>query len=70
MASLNIATIPGDGTGPEVTAEGIKVLQAAAAKFEFELKTTEYDLGGRRYHRTGETCSRLVMKLLVIIEEM
>jgi 3-isopropylmalate dehydrogenase len=54
---MNIAVIPGDGTGPEVTAEGVKVLEAAADKFGFSLETTEYDLGGVRYLRTGETCS-------------
>lgn len=57
MTTLNIATIPGDGTGPEVMAEAVKVLQAAGSKFDFKLDLTEYDLGGRRYHRTGETCS-------------
>ncbi len=55
MKTYNIATIPGDGTGPEVTAEAMKVLDAAAAKFGFKLDTTEYDFGGERYKRTGET---------------
>jgi 3-isopropylmalate dehydrogenase len=51
----NIGVIPGDGTGPEVVTEGIKVLDAAAGKFGFVLKYTFYDLGGDRYLRTGET---------------
>jgi len=55
VETYNIATIPGDGTGPEVTVEAMKVLEAAASKFDFKLDTTEYDLGGERYKRTGET---------------
>ena len=51
----NIAVIPGDGTGPEVVREGLKVLEAAAATFGFQYQTTEYDFGGERYLRTGET---------------
>jgi 3-isopropylmalate dehydrogenase len=47
--------MPGDGTGPEVIAEAVKVLKAAAAKFNFKLDLTEFDFGGERYKRTGET---------------
>ena len=54
--SYKIAVIPGDGTGPEVTAEAVKVLEAAAASFDFSLEMTEYDFGGERYKRTGEIC--------------
>ena len=50
-----IAVIPGDGTGPEVTDEAVKVLKAAADKFNFKIETTEFDFGGERYKRTGET---------------
>jgi 3-isopropylmalate dehydrogenase len=53
--SYNIALLPGDGTGPEVLNEGIKVLNAAASKFKFSLNYTRYDLGGERYLKTGET---------------
>jgi 3-isopropylmalate dehydrogenase len=49
-----IAVVPGDGTGPEVTAEAVKVLKAAAAKFDFKVELTEFDFGGERYKRTGE----------------
>jgi len=49
-----IAVIPGDGTGPEVIRESVKVLQAVAAKFGFKLNLTTYDFGGERYLRTGE----------------
>ncbi|MEX0426520.1 3-isopropylmalate dehydrogenase [Nocardioides sp. DS6] len=50
-SSLKLAVIPGDGIGPEVTAEALKVLEAASpVKFE----QTTYDLGAERYLRTGE----------------
>jgi len=55
MATYKIAVIPGDGTGPEVIAEAVKVLKAAADKFNFKLDLTEFDFGGERYKRTGET---------------
>lgn len=50
-----IAVMPGDGTGPEVTVEAVKVLKAAAAKYDFKMELTEFDFGGERYKRTGET---------------
>ncbi len=50
-----IAVMPGDGTGPEVTAEAVKVLKTAATKFGFKVNLTEFDFGGERYKRTGET---------------
>ena len=49
-----IAVIPGDGTGPEVTREAVKVLDAAADAFGFKIEKVEYDFGGDRYLRTGE----------------
>jgi 3-isopropylmalate dehydrogenase len=55
MKSYNIAVIGGDGTGPEVIREAVKVLEVAAKKFKLKLNYTNYDLGGERYLRTGET---------------
>ncbi len=55
MSTYKIAVIPGDGTGPEVTAEAVKVLKAAAEKFDFKVDLTEFDFGGERYKKTGET---------------
>ena len=55
--SYRIAVVPGDGTGPEVIAEGLKVLKAASAKFGFKLDLSHYDLGGERYKRSGEILS-------------
>jgi 3-isopropylmalate dehydrogenase len=52
--NLKIAVIGGDGTGPEVTAEGVKVLKAACRLEKIGLSTKDYDLGGDRYLRTGE----------------
>jgi 3-isopropylmalate dehydrogenase len=52
--TYRIGVIGGDGTGPEVIREGLKVLKAAATKFEFALDLVDYDLGGERYKRTGE----------------
>lgn len=54
MAHYKIALIPGDGTGPEVLREGVKVLRAVAEKVGFTVETVEYDFGGERYLRTGE----------------
>ncbi|MFD0403439.1 3-isopropylmalate dehydrogenase [Kitasatospora sp. NPDC059811] len=52
--TIRLAVVPGDGIGQEVVAEGLKVL-GAVLPAEVKLETTEYDLGARRYHRTGET---------------
>ena len=54
MSSYEIAVIPGDGTGPEVVAEGLKVLNAVAGPAGIKFDFTPYDLGGERYKRTGE----------------
>jgi 3-isopropylmalate dehydrogenase len=54
VKTYSIAVIPGDGTGPEVVAEGLKVLQTVAAKTGIDFKFTEFDMGGERYKRTGE----------------
>ncbi len=54
MKSYNIAVMGGDGTGPEVVREAVKVLDAAARKFNLKLNYTNFDLGGERYLRTGE----------------
>ena len=59
-----IAVIPGDGTGPEVVAEGLKVLKVASEKFDFKYQLEHYDLGGERYLRTRETLPDSVLKEL------
>ena len=59
--SHKIAVIPGDGTGPEVVAEGLKALAAVAAKTGLKHELVHYDLGGARYLRSGETVPDSVM---------
>jgi len=54
MAEYRIAVIGGDGIGPEVTAEALKAVSAAAERFSFTFDITEYDLGSSRYLATGE----------------
>jgi len=55
MNTYKIAVIGGDGTGPEVADEAVKVMDAAAAKFGFKIEKTNFDFGGERYKKTGET---------------
>jgi len=54
MKSHDIAVIGGDGTGPEVAREALKVSEAAAKKFGFRINWHHYDFGGERYLKTGE----------------
>src|ERR1700744_4726461 len=60
MGSLRLAVIGGDGIGPEGTAEALKVLRAAGPDVTFD--TTDYDLGARRWHRSGETLPDAVLE--------
>ncbi len=53
--TYQIAVIPGDGTGPEVVREGLKVLEAASRLGSFRYTLHHYDFGGERYLKTGET---------------
>jgi len=55
MQNYKIAVIPGDGTGPEVTREGLKVLEAVAKKYNFKYEAKIFDFGGERYLKTGKT---------------
>jgi 3-isopropylmalate dehydrogenase len=60
----SIAVIGGDGIGPEVVAEGLKVLTAAVEPDGVKVETTDYDLGAARWHRTGETLPDSVLEEL------
>ncbi len=60
----NIGVIPGDGTGPEVVAEAIKVLEAISLKGGPKFRFTSYDLGGERYLKTGELLSDSILSEL------
>ena len=55
MKSYSIALMPGDGTGPEVLREGVKVLDAVTSRHGIQLNYETFDFGGERYKRTGET---------------
>jgi len=59
-----IAVIPGDGTGPEVVAEGLKVLKTVSEKFKFKYHLEHFDLGGERYLETRETLPDSVLEEL------
>ena len=61
MANYKLAVIPGDGIGPEVVAEGLKVLDVIAAKHGLTFDKTEYELGAKYWHKTGETLPDSVM---------
>ncbi len=61
---LRIAVVGGDGTGPEVTAEAIKVFKAVAAQEGIRYELKDFDLGGERYLRTGEILPEDVAKEL------
>ena len=59
-----IAVVPGDGTGPEVVREAMKVLEAAASGKGIAYTTETYDLGGDRYLKTGEVLPDSVLEEL------
>ncbi|MGD0067165.1 MAG: 3-isopropylmalate dehydrogenase [Streptosporangiaceae bacterium] len=58
--TIRLAVVGGDGIGPEVVAEALKVLRAAVS--EVSIEETTYDLGARRWHRTGETLPDAVLE--------
>jgi 3-isopropylmalate dehydrogenase len=60
--SIRLAVLPGDGIGPEVVAEGLKVLDAVAPAYDVAFDTTSYDLGAARWHRTGEVLPDSVLE--------
>jgi 3-isopropylmalate dehydrogenase len=62
--SVRLAVIAGDGIGPEVVDEGLKVLDAVAPAYDVKIERTEYDLGARRWHATGETLPDSVLEEL------
>ena len=61
MKSFNLAVIAGDGIGPEVVAEGLKVLDVVSANYGVEFKKTNYELGASYWHKTGEVLPDSVM---------
>lgn len=72
MKSINLAVIAGDGIGPEVVNEGLKVLDAVSKKYGVEFKQTAYELGAANWHRTGialsdETMSELAKADVILL---
>ena len=55
MSRYKLAVIAGDGIGPEVVAEGLRVLDAVSKKHGLEFTRKEFELGAKLWHRTGET---------------
>ena len=72
MSTINLAVIAGDGIGPEVVNEGLKVLDAVSAKYGISFNKTSYDLGAGFWHRTGEvlpdaTLAELATKDVILL---
>ena len=72
MSTINLAVIAGDGIGPEVVNEGLKVLDAVSKKYGITFKKTTYDLGAGFWHRTGEvlpdaTLAELATKDVILL---
>jgi len=61
MKAFNLATIPGDGIGPEVVTQGLRVLDVIAKKYDLEFAKTNYELGAAYWHKTKETLPDSVM---------
>ena len=61
MKNFNLATIPGDGIGPEVVTQGLRVLDADAGKYSLTFTKTNYELGAAYWHKTKETLPESVM---------
>ncbi len=64
MAQYKIPVIPGDGIGPEIVAEGRKVLDAAGEAYGFDIEWIEYPHGAEHYLNTGELLSEDTLKEL------
>ncbi|MGI8331139.1 3-isopropylmalate dehydrogenase [Actinomadura scrupuli] len=60
--SIRLAVVAGDGIGPEVVAEGLKVLDLVAPSYGLTIEQTPYDLGAARWHRTGEVLPDSVLE--------
>ena len=61
MKNFNLAVIAGDGIGPDVVGEGLKVLDAVAKKYDLVFNKTNYEIGAAYWHKTGETLPDSVM---------
>ncbi|HLD29008.1 MAG TPA: isocitrate/isopropylmalate family dehydrogenase, partial [bacterium] len=64
MKNHKIAVIPGDGTGPEVMREGVKVLKTACEKEKIKIDLDFFDYGGTRYLKSGELITEKDIEIL------
>ncbi len=64
MTKFKLAVIGGDGIGPEVVSEGLKVLDAISAKYGLTFEKKDYELGAKYWHKTGETLPDSVIEEL------
>ena len=64
MSSYNLAVIAGDGIGPEVVGEGLRVLAAVEKKYGLSFTKKEFELGARLWHKTGETLPAPILEEL------
>jgi 3-isopropylmalate dehydrogenase len=64
MTNFKLAVIGGDGIGPEVVAEGLKVLDAISSKYGLTFEKKDYELGAKYWHKTGETLPDSVIEEL------
>src|ERR1700694_4738905 len=60
--TIRLAVVGGDGIGPEVVAEALRVMRTAIDGASIEIDEPTYDLGARRWHRTGETLPDAVLE--------
>jgi 3-isopropylmalate dehydrogenase len=60
--TYSLALVPGDGIGPEVTSQALKVLDLVAGEHDVSFGSTEYDLGAKRWHATGEVLPDSVLE--------
>ena len=61
---IKLAVIGGDGIGPEVVAQGLRILHAMGKKYGVDFVETQYELGAKRWHSTGETLTDEVIAQL------
>jgi len=55
MKKIKLAVIAGDGIGPEVVEQGLRILDAVSSKYGFSIEKKEFELGAKYWHKTGET---------------
>jgi len=65
---MRIGVVPGDGTGPEVVVEALKVLETAGRLFDLTLEFEQFDIGGEQYLRTGEVLPDAVFDSLAKVD--